>query len=88
MKNLALSFRYSDSTQGGARSVASSCYGFSGDETVTAGTITPSQMTLQAMTDDEEDFDEMVRELSLLPVVETKTIERAVLSTRMNIRRT
>ena len=38
--------------------MASSCYGFSGDETVTAGTITPSQMTLQAMTDDEEDFEE------------------------------
>ena len=67
--------------------MASSCYGFSGDETVTAGTITPSQMTLQAMTDDEEDFDEMVRELSLSSV-ETKTTERAVLSTRMNIGRT
>ena len=44
-------------------------------------------MTLQAMTDDEEDFDEMVRELSLSSV-ETKTTERAVLSTRMNIGRT
>ena len=48
--------------------MASSCYGFSGDETVTAGTITPSQMTLQAMTDDEEDFDEMVRELCMLHI--------------------
>ena len=41
----------------GTRSVASSC-GFSEtDETMTAETITPNQLTLQALTSDEEDFD-------------------------------
>ena len=63
MYNLAKLFCYrcSDCTTAtlqGARSVASS-YGFSGDETMTGDTITPNQLTLQAMTDDEGDFDDM-----------------------------